>query len=938
MKRYLVCITFALLAAFNAFGQFGTSKLTNKSGGTLSQYAVVVVDTANNSAFTTTTSERAYGVVGVCAEDIENDSTGRIAMFGIYDVTCAGAVTRGDYLITSTTAGSAASGSTNPAGAFGIALEAGTDTEITAVLIAPCLVSDISGVNIENFATSGAAGTAPVSDGSNGLTMTDILTEAELDSIAELEAQVGSINIIVSTEIDTLPELETLMSGINILASTEIDSEAKLEALVGIDFLKSGDGNFVPSSGASTQMLQYSSAGAAKWVTFSGMATIADGGAITLQGSPTFTAITVPTLNTASGSMTLTPTDNLYVGASARAAATIAGVQAAAGQARSFAYYSGTALRWAMQADNTAESGSNAGSAFKLIAYDDAGSQIDVPVTIVRASDGAMTILRPAWFGGNVSLSNAASTLRLKESSGDTYYANIDAGDLDADRTYTLSANEDGTIVTATATGNAGYILQEDGDGTFSFVADGMGVDGTADNDVLLWDETVDNQWEPTSLATFAGLLALDEDDVTDDNVETMATAGGAGTVPMSDGAAGLAMTDVLVPSELDSESELETLLVDVTDVYTDNDGSLDDDDITDDVIGDLSDVDTTGAVLGSILKYDGSDWVIGIDATGSGTVPDGNADNDVLLWDETTTQTWLATSAANFKAALDLEVGTDLQAYNAELAGIASATLSSAGTLYTDGSQGYSLKVIGTDIQAYDAALAGVAGASGAGLYYTDGSDNISLKAIGTDIQAQDADLEGISDATLTTAGLLYTDGSQTYSTKATRSKAILLTAAGGTPATKGGCADAALSANDIYTLDFDASADENAVWMLPLPADYASGDFAVTFYYSVASDWADSADKVNWAIKGVSLANSDALNGAYGTAVEANDVWDTGETVNEMLTVAASSDLSITGVAAGEFVKICVYRDADDATNDTCTADGRLIAVKLEYTASIY
>lgn len=95
----------------------------------------------------------------------------------------------------------------------------------------------------------------------------------------------------------------------------------------------------------------------------------------------------------------------------------------------------------------------------------------------------------------------------------------------------------------------------------------------------------------------------LDDDDVTDDNVETMATAGGAGTAPVSDGASGLSMIDILTETELDSETELETQLDDVLDVYTNNDGNLYDDDLSDDDLDDLADGTSYERVAASQLN-----------------------------------------------------------------------------------------------------------------------------------------------------------------------------------------------------------------------------------------------------------------------------------------------------------------------------------------------
>jgi hypothetical protein len=55
----------------------------------------------------------------------------------------------------------------------------------------------------------------------------------------------------------------------------------------------------------------------------------------------------------------------------------------------------GTAQRWAVGKNNTAESGSNAGSDFAFIAYDDGGVLIDTAFSITRAQFGPMTVARP---------------------------------------------------------------------------------------------------------------------------------------------------------------------------------------------------------------------------------------------------------------------------------------------------------------------------------------------------------------------------------------------------------------------------------------------------------------------------------------------------------------------------------------------------------------
>lgn len=62
--------------------------------------------------------------------------------------------------------------------------------------------------------------------------------------------------------------------------------------------------------------------------------------------------------------------------------------------------------------------------------------------------------------------------------------------------------------------------------------------------------------------------------------------------------------------ASFDTEAELEALLTDVTDVFTNNDGALADDDLSDDAIDALSDVVITAAATGEYLRFNGTNWV----------------------------------------------------------------------------------------------------------------------------------------------------------------------------------------------------------------------------------------------------------------------------------------------------------------------------------------
>jgi hypothetical protein len=121
--------------------KLNTSTLTNKSGGTRSAGDVVVFDTTNDSAFTTTAYQQDIRVMGVVKESINNNAAGAVYTGAgiVCTINCdAAAIARGQFLVSSTTAGKATAGSYyREAAVFAIALtakSAGVGT-VTAMLV-----------------------------------------------------------------------------------------------------------------------------------------------------------------------------------------------------------------------------------------------------------------------------------------------------------------------------------------------------------------------------------------------------------------------------------------------------------------------------------------------------------------------------------------------------------------------------------------------------------------------------------------------------------------------------------------------------------------------------------------------------------------------------------------------------------------------------------
>jgi Putative Ig domain/PA14 domain len=89
---------------------------------------------------------------------------------------------------------------------------------------------------------------------------------------------------------------------------------------------------------------------------------------------------------------------------------------------REFTWQTSGSNRWALTAENTPESGSNAGSNLLLRAFSDAGALIDNVVSVTRAAGGTMTMNRPvAMTGGPLALNGNAEGILLNRNVGSGY-------------------------------------------------------------------------------------------------------------------------------------------------------------------------------------------------------------------------------------------------------------------------------------------------------------------------------------------------------------------------------------------------------------------------------------------------------------------------------------------------------------------------------------
>lgn len=132
---------------------------------------------------------------------------------------------------------------------------------------------------------------------------------------------------------------------------------------------------------------------------------------------------------------------------------------------------------------------------------------------------------------------------------------------------------------------------------------------------------------------------------------------------------------------------------------------------------------------------------------------------------------------------------------------------------------------------------------------------------------------------------------------------------------------------------LNFDASTEEWCCWSFRMPADYSSA-LACKVQYKMAS--ATSGDVI-WGTQIAAITDGDATDAdAKAFAATANTATVTvpgtaGHIDEASITMTANID----SVAAGDFVVLRLFRDAD-AGGDTATGDAEFIAAALTYTTA--
>lgn len=237
----------------------------------------------------------------------------------------------------------------------------------------------------------------------------------------------------------------------------------------------------------------------------------------------------------------------------------------------------------------------------------------------------------------------------------------------------------------------------------------------------------------------------------------------------------------------------------------------------------------------------------------------------------------------------------------------------------------------IGTNVQAYNAALAALTTAfvpasssTPASLSLLEDTDNGTNKVtiIGPAAVTSDRTLT-LPDASGTFALTSDLVGRQTS----------WIPAIGMKPATTNGAAPgtAETSSNKIMveTLDFDASTEEFAQFMIRMPKGWNEGTIILQPVWTHGSTTTNFG--VAWGFEAIAFANDDALDASWGTEVV---VTDTGGTTDDVYIAPESTAVTVAGSpGTSELVVFRVTRVVGNA-GDTLAVDAKLIGVSLFYT----
>ena len=260
-----------------------------------------------------------------------------------------------------------------------------------------------------------------------------------------------------------------------------------------------------------------------------------------------------------------------------------------------------------------------------------------------------------------------------------------------------------------------------------------------------------------------------------------------------------------------------------------------------------------------------------------------------------------LVTTTAGAVTTLALGTANQVLRTKSDLSGVEFADPSGGGVTGAAASAADVLGVSGSDITGVDAGSDKI-------VFWDDSASELTYLTVGSGLSLTNTEL------TATATG----GGTKTYATfTATDNQP---------PASVFATLD---TRNSIAVLDFDAATDESAVFVgiMPEAASLGSGLIVRLSWMATTA----TSGNVRWGVQ-FERSNTDLDADSFDTAVEATAA---ANGTSGILTTTAITVTTIDGITAGDVFRLKVFRNADDATNDTMTGDAELVAVEIRSAA---